>query len=309
VVGATPPPAAVAKEVRVNKKVLFLSSVLAFAPAWAQRTVQVVAAADLQYALKEVAQAFEARNPGIRVLLSFGSSGKFYTQLTQGLEADLYFSAERLYPELLEKKGLAEAGTRRPYAIGRMVIWLDRKLGLEPSPEALKDPRITRLAIANPVHAPYGRAAVTLLEHYGLLRRRADAPLPGLKKPFPNLSWEEIPWERLSQGVEAYWDATPLRQGKPRFEFVYGENISHTAQLALSATQAGILALSLAVHESLSRPGVYWLAPLGSHLALEQDYVILKGRKRPEVMAFYTFVGSPEARRIFQRYGFLLPGE
>ncbi|WP_420524258.1 substrate-binding domain-containing protein, partial [Klebsiella pneumoniae] len=63
------------------------------------------------------------------------------------------------------------------------------------------------------------------------------------------------------------------------------------------------------MHESLSRPGVYWLAPLGNHLALEQDYVILKGRKRPEVMAFYTFVGSPEARRIFQRYGFLLPGE
>lgn len=284
---------------------------LAFVAAsvWAQGTVRVVAAADLQYTLQEVAQAFQAKNPGIKVVLTFGSSGKFYTQLTQGLEADLFFSADRIYPKLLEEKGLAEPGTAKLYATGRMVIWLDRKLGLEPSPEALKDPRITRLAIANPVHAPYGRAAVTLLEHYGLLRRRADAPLPGLKKPFPNLSWEEIPWERLSQGVEAYWDATPLRQGKPRFEFVYGENISHTAQLALSATQAGILALSLAVHESLSRPGVYWLAPLGSHLALEQDYVILKGRKRPEVMAFYTFVGSPEARRIFQRYGFLLPGE
>ncbi len=292
-----------------KKKVLFLSSVLAFALAWAQRTVQVVAAADLQYALKEVAHAFEARNPGTRVLLNFGSSGKFYTQLTQGLEADLYFSAEKLYPELLEKKGLAEAGTRRSYAIGRMVIWLDRRLGLNPSPEALKNLRITRLAIANPVHAPYGRAAITLLEHYGLLRRRTNAPVPGLKKPFPNLSWEEIPWERLSQGVEAYWDASPLRQGKASFQFVYGENISHTAQLALTATQAGILALSLAVHESLSRPGVYWLAPLESHLTLEQDYVILKGRRRPEVLAFYTFVGSPEARAIFKRYGFLLPGE
>lgn len=275
----------------------------------AQAQVRVVAAADLQYALTEIARAFEAKNPGIKVSLSFGSSGKFYTQLVQGLEADLYFSAEKLYPELLEKKGLAEAGTRRSYAIGRMVIWLDRRLGLNPSPEALKNLRITRLAIANPVHAPYGRAAITLLEHYGLLRRRTNAPVPGLKKPFPNLSWEEIPWERLSQGVEAYWDASPLRQGKASFQFVYGENISHTAQLALTATQAGILALSLAVHESLSRPGVYWLAPLGSHLTLEQDYVILKGRRRPEVLAFYTFVGSPEARAIFKRYGFLLPGE
>lgn len=289
---------------------LVLVGILGLSPAWAQpKPVRVVAAADLQYALSEIAKAFEAKNPGIQVVLSFGSSGKFYTQLTQGLEADLFFSAEKVYPELLERRGLAEPNTRRPYAIGRMVIWLDRKLGLEPSPEALKDPRITRLAIANPVHAPYGRAAVTLLEHYGLLKRRPDAPIPGLNKPFTSLSWEEIPWETLSRGVEAYWDAAPLRQGKPRFEFVYGENISHTAQLALTATQAGILALSLALNESLSRPGVYWVSPLGNHLTLEQDYVILKGRKRPEVMAFYNFVGSPEGRAILKRYGFLLPGE
>ncbi|WP_105317603.1 molybdate ABC transporter substrate-binding protein [Thermus tenuipuniceus] len=292
----------------MSKKVLLLAA-LVLAPVWAQKTVQVVAAADLQYALKEVAQAFEAKNPGIRVSLSFGSSGKFYTQLTQGLEADIYFSAEKIYPQLLEAKGIAEPNTRRPYAIGRMVIWLDRRLGLQPDPKALKDPRITRLAIANPVHAPYGRAAVTLLEHLGLLKRRPDASIPGLKKPFASLSWEEIPWEELTRGVEAYWDASPLRQGKPSFEFVYGENISQTAQLALTATQAGILALSLAINETLSRPGVYWVSPLENHLTLEQDYVILKGRMRPEVVAFYNFVGNPEGRAILRRYGFLLPGE
>ncbi|WP_038057315.1 molybdate ABC transporter substrate-binding protein [Thermus amyloliquefaciens] len=293
----------------MSKQRVVLLALLLLAPVWAQKTVQVVAASDLQYALKELAQAFEAKNPGIRVSLSFGSSGKFYAQLTQGLEADLFFSAEKIYPRLLEEKGLAEPHTRRPYALGRLVIWLDRRLGLQPDPKALKDPRITRLAIANPVHAPYGRAAVTLLEHLGLLRRRPDVSIPGLKEPFASLSWEEIPWEGLTRGVETYWDATPLRQGKAHFEFVYGENISQTAQLALTATQAGILALSLAIHESLSRPGVYWVAPLESHLTLEQDYVILKGRKRPEVMAFYNFVGSPEGRAILRRYGFLLPGE
>lgn len=292
----------------MSKRALLLA-VLVLAPAWAQQAVQVVAASDLQYALKEAAQAFKAKNPGIRVSLSFGSSGKLYTQLTQGLEADIYFSAEKIYPQLLEEKGIAEPGTRRPYAIGRLVIWLDRRLGLEPTPTALKDPRITRLAMANPLHAPYGRAAITLLEHHGLLKRRQDAPIPGLKKPFLSLSWEEIPWQNLTRGVEAYWDATPLRQGKTRFEFVYGENISQAAQLALTATQAGILALSLAINETLSRPGVYWVSPLESHLTLEQEYVILKGRKRPEVMAFYHFVGSPEGRAILRRYGFLLPGE
>lgn len=285
-----------------------LSILLALSLASAQDRVRAVAASDLQYALAEVAQAFERRNPGVRVELLFGSSGKLYTQLTQGLEADLFFSAERLYPELLEQKGLAEPKTRRPYALGRMAIWTHKDLGLEPGPAALKNPKVAQIALANPVHAPYGRAAVTLLERLGLLKRK-DLTLPGSSKPFPLLSWEEIPWERLTGGVEAYWDAGPLRQGKPRFDFVYGENISQTAQLALTSTRVGLLALSLAVHESLSGPGRYWTAPLGSHMALEQDYVILKGRKRPEVLAFHAFVGSPEARAIFRRYGFLLPGE
>ncbi|TFU25278.1 molybdate ABC transporter substrate-binding protein [Thermus tengchongensis] len=284
-------------------------ALLLLGTALAQSQVRVVAASDLQFALTELARAFEARNPGVRVVLSFGSSGKFYTQLTQGLEADLFFSAEDIYPRLLEERGLTEPGTRRLYAIGRMAIWLDRRLGLRPGPEALRDPRITRLAIANPVHAPYGRAGLTLLEHLGLIRRLPNPPLSDLPRPFPELRWEEIPWEGLTRGVEAYWDVTPLRQGKPRFEFVYGENISQAAQMALTATQAGILALPLVLHESLARPGVYWVAPLESHLRLEQNFVILRGQARPEVVAFHRFVQSGEGRSILRRYGFLLPGE
>lgn len=308
VAGVTLLPAVVAKEVSVGFLRWFLLLALS-APAWAQAQVRVVAASDLQYALPELARAFEAKNPGVRVVASFGSSGKLYTQLVQGLEADLYFSAESLYPKLLEERGLVEAGTRKPYAVGRIALWLDRKLGLEPNPQALKDPRITRLAIANPVHAPYGRAAITLLERYGLLKRRSDVPIPNLPKPFPSLSWGEIPWENLTRGVEAYWDLEPLKRGKPQFGFVYGENIAQAAQLAMAATGAGLLALPLVLHESLSQTGVFWVAPLGSHLLLEQSYVILKGRKRPEVEAFHRFVGSPEGRSILKRYGFLLPGE
>jgi molybdate transport system substrate-binding protein len=73
--------------------------------AWAQ-TVRVVAAADLQYALPNLARAFASKNPGTKVQLTFGSSGKLFTQLTQGLEADIYFSAEAIYPKLLEERGL-----------------------------------------------------------------------------------------------------------------------------------------------------------------------------------------------------------
>ena len=108
---------------------------LLFLPGFAQK-VRVVAASDLQYALPEVARAFERENPGVKVELVFGSSGKLYAQLTQGLEADLFFSADKAYPELLEQRGLAEPGTRKPYALGRVVLWVDRKLGLKPGPEA-----------------------------------------------------------------------------------------------------------------------------------------------------------------------------
>ena len=106
---------------------------LLFLPGFAQK-VRVVAASDLQYALPEVARAFERENPGVKVELVFGSSGKLYAQLTQGLEADLFFSADKAYPELLEQRGLAEPGTRKPYALGRVVLWVDRKLGLKPCP-------------------------------------------------------------------------------------------------------------------------------------------------------------------------------
>lgn len=274
--------------------------------AWAGAEVRVAAASDLQYTLGEMVRAFEAKNPGVKVVVVYGASGKLYAQLAQGLEADLFFSADGLYPKLLEARGLAEPGTRRAYAQGRVALWLDRRLGLKPGLEALKDPRITRLAIANPVHAPYGRAAITLLERYGLLRRRPDGPLG---RSFPSLSWEEIPWERLTQGVEAYWDTEPLRQGKPQFGFVYGENIAHAAQMALNATGAGLLALPLVLQGSLAGAGHHWLAPPGSHLRLEQTYVILRGRARPEVLAFQRWVESPEGRTLLRRYGFALPGE
>lgn len=94
----------------------------------AQNTVRVVAAADLQYALSEIAQRFELRNPGMRVELTFGSSGKLYTQLMQGLPADMFFSADEAYPMQLQQAGRVEPGTLRLYAVGRLVIWASNGL-------------------------------------------------------------------------------------------------------------------------------------------------------------------------------------
>ncbi|MCS7067326.1 MAG: molybdate ABC transporter substrate-binding protein [Meiothermus sp.] len=261
-------------------------------------TVRVVAAADLLYALTEIAQGFERQNPGIRVELSFGSTGKLYTQLLQGLPADLYFAADEAFPRLLEEAGRTVPGTLRLYAVGRMVIWASNSLvqqGLDPrklGPRVLLDPRVTRLAMANPVHAPYGRAGVTLLERFGLLRPTRTAR-----------------WEEMTAGIPAYYDIGPLRRGKASFEFVYGENISQAAQLALTSTNIGLIALSIAKSEAMEQAGVFWLAPLSSHLRLNQTYVMLRGQDRPPVRRFYDYIATPEAHRVLRKYGFLLPGE
>lgn len=261
-------------------------------------TIRVVAAADLQYALAEIARDFERQNPGTRVEINFGSTGKLYTQLMQGLPADIYFSADEVFPTLLEQAGRAEPGTVKLYAVGRMVIWASNSLvqqGLDPrklGPRILLDPRITRVAVANPVHAPYGRAGVTLLERFGLLRQT-----------------QSVKWEEMTAGIPAYYDTGPLRRGKPSFEFVYGENISQTAQLALTSTNIGLIALSIARSEAMERAGVFWLAPLSSHLRLNQTYLIMRGQDRPAVRRFYDYIATPEAHRVLRKYGFLLPGE
>lgn len=260
-------------------------------------TVRAVAAADLQYALTEIGKEFESKNPGVKVSIGYGSSGKLFTQIQQGLPADIYFSADQAFPKRLEQTGFAVPGTVRLYAVGRMVIWASNSLvqqGLDPKrlgPKMLLDPRITQIAIANPVHAPYGRAAVTMLERFGLLRNTRQAD-----------------WEEMTAGIPAYYDIGPLRRGKPSFQFIYGENISQTAQLALSSTNVGLIALSIA-KAPLGQAGKYWLAPLSSHLLLSQTYVILRGQDRPAVRRFYEYIGSEEAHRILRKYGFLLPGD
>lgn len=261
-------------------------------------TIRVVAASDLQFALTEIASNFERDNPGLKVQLSFGASGAFYTQITQGLPADLFFSADESFPKLLEEKGLVEAGTSRMHAVGRLVLWVRNDLvaqGLDPQklgPKLLLNPQITRLALATPVTAPYGRAAVSLLEGVGLIQ-----------------ATRRVAWEEMTAGIPAFYNVSALSRGKTGFTFIYGQNISQAAQLALTSTGVGIIALSLARSEAMEKAGKYWLAPLASHLRLNQTYVILKGQNRPAVQRFYAYADSAEARQVMRRYGFGLPGE
>ncbi len=140
----------------------------------AVRSVRIAAAADLQFALEEVVAAFRTAHPGIGIETVYGSSGTFYAQIAQGGPFDLYLSADKSYPAQLAAEGHADPETLFDYAIGRIVVWVPKDSPLDPEAGGLRillDPRVTKVAIADPRHAPYGRAAVAALEHAGLWSR------------------------------------------------------------------------------------------------------------------------------------------
>jgi len=157
-----------------------LICVLALGIGCSAEELAVAAASDLNFALKEIAQQYQ-HDTGNTLRLSFGSSGNFLVQIQNGAPFDLFFSADVSYPQKLEQAGLAEPGTLYRYAIGKIVLWVprDSKLDLGKGIEVLFDPSIKKIAIANPAHAPYGRAAEEALKKAGLYGRVKDKLVMG----------------------------------------------------------------------------------------------------------------------------------
>lgn len=135
----------------------------------------VAAAADLNQVLPVVAERFE-RETGNQVKLSFGSSGNFFTQIQNGAPFEVFFSADIDFPKRLEAAGLAEPGSLYEYAVGKIVLWApdSSKVNVNDGLAVLLKPEVRRIAIANPLHAPYGKAAVAALQHEQLYDRIKD---------------------------------------------------------------------------------------------------------------------------------------
>src|SRR5579859_1361427 len=151
---------------------LWIAVVLAFVfavPFGKAQEITLAAAADLQFAFPDVAARFQ-KDTGKSVKLIFGSSGNFFTQIQNGAPFDVFFSADIDYPRKLEAAGLAEPGTLYSYATGKIVLWVPNssKLDLSRGLQVLLDPSVKKIAIANPQHAPYGRAAEAALQHAGI---------------------------------------------------------------------------------------------------------------------------------------------
>ena len=237
-------------------------------PVRAAEVPVVAAAADLQFALAEVAEAF-SRATSLRVRLALGSSGNFTRQIIQGAPFEVFFSADEGYVRELAERSLT-ADNGRIYAIGRLVLYAPTGSPVQADPDmddlaaAVADGRLRKLAIANPDHAPYGRAARAALTRKGL-------------------------WEKL--------------QGR----LVFGENISQAAQFALSGTvEAGVIAQSLAISDRMARAGTFAVLHPSLYPPLRQKMVLLRGAGQT-ARRFYEYVQSEPARAAFERYGFALP--
>ncbi|MGI2260956.1 molybdate ABC transporter substrate-binding protein [Shewanella sp. GXUN23E] len=245
----------------ISLMLLFPALVLADTPA-------IAAAANIKFALDDIAKDF-ARDTGQTVRISYGSSGNFVAQIKNGAPFQLFMSADEKYIDQLQADGLVTAEPVE-YAVGRLALAAPKNspLTLDTELNGLKTmlaaDKIKRFAIANPEHAPYGERAKEYLEHFGL--------------------WQSI---------------------QPKL--IYGENASQAAQFAISgSTQGGIVPLSLVKAPQFTARANYIELPSEFHGNLAQDMVLLPNAGAT-ARAFFDYLQSDKARQVFVDYGFALP--
>jgi molybdate transport system substrate-binding protein len=129
--------------------------------------VHAAVAANFTATMKKIALRYE-RDTGNKLLLSFGSTGSLYAQISNGAPYDVFLAADSRRPKLLEAGGMAVPGSRFSYAVGRLVLWSPRAGVVDSKGRVLAHGDFTRLAIANPRTAPYGAAARQVLQHLKL---------------------------------------------------------------------------------------------------------------------------------------------
>ncbi|HZS95220.1 MAG TPA: molybdate ABC transporter substrate-binding protein [Terriglobales bacterium] len=135
----------------------------------------IAAAADLQSAMQEISSRFEQKT-STHIKVIYGSSGNFAQQIQNGAPFDMFFSANLDYPKQLEASGLSEPDSFYQYARGKIVVWvpIDSPVDVHSGLQSLLAPSVKKIAIANPQHAPYGKAAVSAMQAEGLYDKVKD---------------------------------------------------------------------------------------------------------------------------------------
>lgn len=231
--------------------------------------VRVAAASDLRFALDALVARLRVQNPDLDVRATYGSSGTFFAQLTNGAPFDLFLSADVDYTTQLVARGLTLPESQFSYAIGRIVLWTRAASAIDVETRGfavLGDARVTHVAIANPVTAPYGHAAEAAMKHAGVY--------DGAKN-----------------------------------KLVLGETVGQALQFAQTgAAEVGIVALSLAIAPNVKDTGRFWTIPVDSYPRMDQGGVVLKNAADIDAaLTVRAFLQSDAGRTILEQYGFALP--
>ncbi len=158
-----------------TRHLILLLAVVFICEFCAAQSITVAAAADLQFAMQDVAAGFQ-KETGKEVKVIYGSSGSFFQQIQNGAPFDMFFSANLDYAKKLESSGLTAPGSYYQYARGKIVLWVpnDSKINIDSGLKSLLDPAVKKIAVANPQHAPYGQAAVAAMQSEGVYEKVKD---------------------------------------------------------------------------------------------------------------------------------------
>jgi len=153
-------------------KKVFTMLLMALSISLQAQTVKVAAAANLRYILDEIKAKYATVNPKANIVVSVGSSGTLFQQITNGANFDIFMAADRLYPDKLKAQGIVK-GEVKTYAFGKLVIW-SNTLDVSKGVDIITNNAVNRIAIAKPDVAPYGARAVACLKYYKLFDKVKD---------------------------------------------------------------------------------------------------------------------------------------
>lgn len=229
----------------------------------------VAAAADLRPAVEQIAKHFESAS-GVKLRVSYGSSGNFYQQLQNGAPFDVFLSANVDYPKRLLAAGLIVNGSYYEFARGGIVLLVRSKstLDLKAGLRVLTEAKVAKIAVADPGHAPYGQAAIAALKSEALYEKVQSKLVTG---------------ENISQAAS----------------FVLS-----------GAADAGIVAKSLALSPAATSQVRFVEIPLADYPPLLQAMVLLKSSKNRQGAAkFESFIRGSDAKQILKQFGFEVPDD
>jgi molybdate transport system substrate-binding protein len=231
------------------------------------QTINIAVAANVSYAIDDLIKEFNKTNPDTKIAVTLGSSGKLTAQIKNGAPYQVFMAANMKYPEALYSDKIA---ITKPviYAQGSLAILSSKKQDFSKGIMLAKESSINKIAIANPKTAPYGKAAVEAMKN-----------------------------------VKIYDEVVS--------KYVYAESISQTVSYALTAADIGFIAKSSLYSPKMAmyKEGINWSdVDPKLYTPINQGIVILNNAKENnEVKAFYDFILSEKAKKIFNDFGYLVP--